>query len=335
MNKLQQKLLDLKISKKLPFWNILPIVIFITAIIVFATVSIKSGSTADGFGLGIDFTGGTEMTVQVADTKDNENLIRNVVQNDRANAPKIDYIQGVSTGGTDGIRIKFKNTIEDTAAMKDLNDAIMQDIYDAFEVENNAENVSFVTYTNTSKTASVDLIKKAVLALVIALVLIMIYIVVRFEWLSGVAAIIALLHDVVMMICLTVICRIPVNSSFIAAIITIVAYSINNTIIVFDRVRERKKNFDKKSIRYADVADEAISMTINRTMFTSVTTMIMVIMLTILGVASMRNFTLPIMFGLLAGTYSSMFLAAPTWAAMNNGILKYRAKQLAKYKAQK
>ena len=193
------------------------------------------------------------MTVQVEDTKTNEDIIKKIVQNRKENAPKIDYIQGVSTGGTDGIRIKFKNTIEDTAAMKDLNDAIMQDLYDEFGIENNAENVNFVTYTNTSKTASADLIKKAVIAIVISLVLIMLYIIIRFEWLSGVSAIIALMHDVLIMICLTVICRIPINSSFIAAIITIVAYSINNKNIVFDRVRESKKNFDKKSIRYEDV----------------------------------------------------------------------------------
>lgn len=169
----------------------------------------------------------------------------------------------------------------------------------------------------------------------IALILILVYIIIRFEWLSGVAAVLALLHDVFIMVCLTVICRIPINSSFIAAVITVVAYSINNTIIVFDRVRERKKQFDKNKIIYNDVADEAVAMTFNRTVFTSLTTLIMVIMLTALGVVSMRHFTLPILFGLLAGTYSSMFLAAPLWAAMQNGILKYRAKQYAKYKAMK
>lgn len=96
-----------------------------------------------------------------------------------------------------------------------------------------------------------------------------------------------------------------------------------------------QKQFDKNKIIYNNVADEAVAMTFNRTMFTSLTTLIMVIMLTALGVVSMRHFTLPILFGLLAGTYSSMFLAAPLWAAMQNGILKYRAKQYAKYKAMK
>lgn len=334
MNKFKQKLLDFKLSSKLPFWYILPVVILLTAIIVFATVSFKAGSAADGFGLGIDFTGGTEMTVMVKDTAENQQKIKDIVQNNRENAPKIDYVQGVSSGGSDGIRIKYKNSVEDSTLMKEINDKIMDDLYAAFGVDS-LENTSFVTYSNTSRTASADLIKKAALATFISLVLILLYIIIRFEYLSGIAAIIALVHDVLIMICMTVICRIPVNSSFVAAVITIVAYSINNTIVVFDRVRERKKLYDKKNIVYGSLADEAIVMTLNRTLFTSATTLIMVVMLTILGVASMRNFTLPILFGLLAGTYSSVFLAAPTWAAMNNGILKARVRKYAKYKAQK
>lgn len=329
MNNFKQRLLDFKITSKLPFWWIAPAVVLVTAIIVFASVSGVQGSTVDGFGLGIDFTGGTEMTVnRIPDTPENEKLVRKTVSD--GYKVQIDYIQGVSTGGTEGIRIQYKNTIEDTSEMKKLNDRIRDSLIAAMKVEDGD-----VVYTNISATASESLVKKAVIATLVALAAILVYIVIRFEWLSGVAAIIALLHDVMMMVCLTVICRIPVNSSFIAAVITIVSYSINNTIVVFDRVRERKKTFDKRLIRYAEVADDAIINTLNRTMFTSATTLIMVIMLTALGVASMRNFTLPILFGLLAGTYSSMFLAAPTWAFMNNGILRRRARKLAQYKAQR
>lgn len=328
MNNFKQKLLDFKITSKVKYWCIAPAVILLVAIIVFASISASTDSAADGFGLGIDFTGGTEMTIYIEDNDVNEKTVTDLVQNHGDNAPRIGYIQGVTTGGENGIRIQYKNTIDNATEMKKLNDSLKTELSEAFDG-------ATVDYTNRSSTASADLIKKAFIATVVALALILVYIIIRFEWLSGIAAIIAILHDVLIMVCLTVICRVPVNSSFIAAIITIVAYSINNTIVVFDRVRERKKQFDKKSIRYADVADEAIVMTLNRTLFTSATTLVMVLMLTILGVASMRNFTLPILFGLIAGTYSSMLLAAPAWASMNNQILKHRAKKFAQYKAQK
>lgn len=324
MNKMQQKLLDLKISEKLPFWAIAPLVIILVFVIVFAVTGAKTDA-ATGFGLGIDFTGGTEMTIMVEDSTKNEHTVIEILKDKGIH--NVDYIQGVTTGGQNGIRVQYKNVNSDATKMKEINDSAKTALEEKFGVK--------VDYTNRSSTASADLIKKAFLSVGIALILILLYIIIRFEWLSGVAAVIALLHDVLMMVCMTVICRIPVNSSFIAAIITIVAYSINNTIIVFDRVRERKKQFDKNKIIYNEVADEAVAMTLNRTLFTSLTTLIMVIMLTALGVVSMRHFTLPILFGLVAGTYSSMFLAAPLWASMQNGILRYRAKQYAKYKAMK
>ena len=323
MNKLQQKLLDLKISGKLPFLFILPVVIILTFVIVFSVIGAKHDA-ATGFGLGIDFTGGTEMTVMVADNAENEKIVREVLRNH--GITNIDYLQGVTTGGQNGIRAQYKNTLDNAEEMKDLNDAVKLDLEGRFGVK--------VDYTNRSKTASQDLIKKTFLSVGIALLLILVYIIIRFEWLSGVSAIIGLIHDVLIMVCLTVICRIPVNSSFIAAVITIVAYSINNTIVVFDRIREVKKGFDKKSVDYNFVADEAVAKTLNRTLFTTITTMIMVIMLTALGVVTMRYFTLPILFGLIAGFYSSTFLVAPIWASMQNGLIRTRAKKYAKYKQQ-
>ena len=315
MNKLQQKLLDLKISGKLPFLFILPVVIILTFVIVFSVIGAKHDA-ATGFGLGLDFTGGTEMTAMVADHEEHEKIVREVLRNH--GITNIDYLQGVTTGGQNGIRAQYKNTLDNAEEMKDLNDAVKLDLEGRFGVK--------VDYTNRSKTASQDLIKKTFLSVGIALLLILVYIIIRFEWLSGVSAIIGLIHDVLIMVCLTVICRIPV--------ITIVAYSINNTIVVFDRIREVKKGFDKKSVDYNFVADEAVAKTLNRTLFTTITTMIMVIMLTALGVVTMRYFTLPILFGLVAGFYSSTFLVAPIWASMQNGLIRTRAKKYAKYKQQ-
>lgn len=204
-------------------------------VIVFAVTGAKTDA-ATGFGLGIDFTGGTEMTVMIEDNTKNEHDVLEILKEKGIN--NVDYIQGVTTGGQNGIRVQYKNVNSDATKMKEINDSAKAALESKFGVK--------VDYTNRSSTASADLVKKAFLSVGIALILILVYIIIRFEWLSGVAAVLALLHDVFIMVCLTVICRIPINSSFIAAVITVVAYSINNTIIVFDRVRERKKQFDKK-----------------------------------------------------------------------------------------
>ncbi|MEG1791072.1 MAG: protein translocase subunit SecF [Clostridia bacterium] len=335
-----EKLRKLNISSKWQLWYIIPIVILLIAVVVFITVGLKSDKMINGINIGIDFEGGTQMTVKLGDGALGDNYAKNVkiitdiVEKGRDNAPKITYVQRISEGGTNSIRIKYKNTIDDSDAMFKVNESIYADLYKQYG-KNVTVDSDFVTFRSTSATATKGLMKDAILASLIAIALIMVYIIIRFELYSGVSAVLALLHDVIIMIALTIIFQIQINSSYVAAIVTIISYSINNTIVVFDRVRERKRLYDKRSMNYIEIADDAIVMTLTRTMFTSATTVVMVVLLSILGVPSMREFTLPILFGLVAGTFSSMFLAAPTWAAMNNWLIRYRAKKYAQYKAVK
>jgi preprotein translocase SecF subunit len=157
---------------------------------------------------------------------------------------------------------------------------------------------------------------RAIMAILGAAVLMLIYITFRFELVFGLAAIVALLHDVLVLISVYAIFNITVNSSFIAAVLTIVGYSINDTIVVFDRLRENVKR--EKNKRYDEIADMSIGQTLTRSINTSLTTMLVIGSLLVLGVDSIKEFALPLMAGVAVGTYSSIFIASPVWALIRN-----------------
>ena len=173
-----------------------------------------------------------------------------------------------------------------------------------------------VTITVKPSTMGNDVMKatlrNAIIAVAVAVVVILAYIAIRFTLISGVAAVLALLHDVLVMTALTTIFQIPVNSTFIAAVITIIGYSINATIVIFDRIRELEKT-PSAPLDDKDLANKAISNTLTRSILTTLTTLVMIVSLAIFGNSTIREFALPIIFGLIAGTYSSVLLSASTW----------------------
>ena len=148
----------------------------------------------------------------------------------------------------------------------------------------------------------------------------LIYIIIRFTLTSGLAAVICLTHDVLMMLALTTIFQIQVNTTFIAAVITIVGYSINATIVIFDRIRENQALNSMKDKTNEEIANKSIAETLSRTILTTITTLAVIIILAIvcslMGVVSMEEFALPIIFGLLAGTFSSVLLAPSVWVLL-------------------
>ncbi|MGI6153923.1 MAG: protein translocase subunit SecDF, partial [Christensenellaceae bacterium] len=129
--------------------------------------------------------------------------------------------------------------------------------------------------------------------------------------------------------------QLQINSGFIAGCLTIIGYSINNTIVIFDRIRDNRKGVAMKGRTRAEIANTSIAQTLSRTINTSVTTLIMIVCLYILGVDSIKEFSLPIIVGLLAGTYSSVFLSGPMWALMSNAADKRNAKNAANGKIKK
>ena len=177
-------------------------------------------------------------------------------------------------------------------------------------------NFAFVSVDHVSAVAGRDLLNNAVYALLIAFACMLIYIAIRFDVFSGLAALFGLAHDVLVMCAFMVFFRwaYQVNSSFIAAVLTIVGYSINNTIIVFDRIREtsKKPGWSQRSKR--EIVEVSVSNTLSRTINTSLTTLITLVTLYIFGVESIREFAFPLIVGMLAGTYSSVLLSGQVWA---------------------
>ena len=153
-------------------------------------------------------------------------------------------------------------------------------------------------------------------AVVLGTILILIYITFRFkDFKFGASAVIALLHDVLVMLAVYAIFRIPLNNSFIAAMLTIVGYSINDTIIVFDRIRENKR---KRNAEQVEIINSSITQTLTRSINTSITTLVMIVLLFIFGTDSVKEFAFPLIIGVAAGTYSSIFVASPLCYVMSN-----------------
>ena len=162
--------------------------------------------------------------------------------------------------------------------------------------------------------ASSELLMNAFIAMLVAIVLILIYVAFRFEITSGLAAVLALFHDLLIMTSLVLIFRIPINSSFVAGLVTILGYSINNTIIIFDRIRENNKNGKYAGASNVKVANESVKQTMTRSIYTTLTTLITIALVAIIGVSDIREFAIPILIGIMAGFYSSVFITPGLWA---------------------
>lgn len=173
---------------------------------------------------------------------------------------------------------------------------------------------------NFSATVGKELQRSAIWASVIAVILMLAYISFRFKFTFGVAAIIALVHDVLVMLTAYTLLWIPINMSFVAAILTILGYSINATIVIFDRVRENIKSSKKPD--YAEIANRSVWQTMSRSINTSITTLLTITALYVVGVESIKDFALPLMVGIIAGAYSSMFISAPVWVMLNSKKVK-------------
>ena len=314
---------------------ILPIVIVLVAVIMIVALGTRPGSSySDAVGVGIDFEGGTILTVTLGkDAKDNYNTNRDAIikaiQDVEYKGAKVvvsySQLQEANDVNKTAIVFRYKNVLDNDADIAAMNEAIRDAVdKNAFPDINLADKI---TYQSIGATAASDLLSKAGIALAVSLALILVYIIIRFTLMSAFAAIIALIHDIVIMFALTVICRVQINSSYVAAMITIVAYSINNTIIIFDRCREMLKPLKgQKNIDYKGIGDQAVRASLTRTIYSTLTTMVTVIFLAILGSESIREFCVPIILGLLAGLYSALTIATPLWAAMSISFDKTKEK---------
>ena len=274
-----------------------PALLISLAVILLAVVLTLCGR---GMNLGLDFTGGLSMHFDLG-----QSVTRDEVAKVLGGVEYAVTIQGAGKNealvrtylesGVDEVQELFTYTLEK-----------LQKTYPATVA------VGDVSYVGP--VAGATLIKNAITSVMIASVLMLAYIAWRFDFHSGVAAVLALLHDVAVMLAFMVILRdlIEMNSSFIAAALTIVGYSINDTIVVFDRIRENAKN--KPELPKADIVSLSVRECLGRSIMTTVTTLVTITALYILGVAAIREFALPIIVGVIAGTWSSNLISGYIWA---------------------
>lgn len=330
-NKLLSSLSSMPIAKNWKFWIIAPIVILVVAVVLIAALGSQIGYT-NAINIGIDFEGGTLVTVTIGqDAIDNYDYhVDRITDAIEKHGVVVSYVQLQEAQNVNetSISFRYKNISTNDDEISALNEVIREELNNSLYAAINDN----VTYESIGATAAQDLLSKSGIALAISLALILIYIIIRFTPASGIAAILALIHDVVIMFCLTVICRVQINQSFVAAIITIIAYSINNTIIIFDRCRENVKPLKgQKDIPYAEIGDQSVRENMRRSVFTTFTTMVTVAFLAIFGSDTIREFCVPIILGLVAGFYSSVLLATPLWV----GLSKEFDRLMAKYRKSK
>ena len=288
--------------------------------LLFMIVNSVKGQGA--FNQDIEFTGGSLIQVDIKQGFTNE--LKNEIQDITKEITGNDNIRITSAGDT-GVIISMPRTETE----------VREKLFDAIKEKYSLEDKDLLKDNDFSATISGDIKSGAVKAVIAGTILILIYISFRFkDYKFGMSAVVALIHDVCIMLAVYAIFRVPLNNSFIAAMLTIVGYSINDTIIVFDRIRENKT---KKGIKEHEAAsiklvDDSISQTVGRSISTSFTTIIMVILLFILGTDSVKEFAFPLIIGIAAGTYSSIFVASPIWYDLTQLHAKKQLKQKDKRK---
>lgn len=254
---------------------------------------------ARGLNLGIDFTGGSLLEIELHQEVEVSEIREILEQYDKG--------ANISLLGPD-------KTIVQIRSIEDFDRNSREEIFNQFKVAYNLEENEPLRTEQFGPAIGKEIQKKAFIAILLSAIGMLIYITFRFEWRFALAAIIALSHDILVLISVYAIFRIPINNPFVAAMLTILGYSINDTIVIFDRIRENLK-FMKK-YNYAQVANDSINDTISRSINTSLTTLVTIVALYFLSVEQIREFALPLIVGVIAGTYSSVFIASPIWVML-------------------
>ena len=278
-------------------------------------MGINKASTGDLFNYGIDFKGGTSTNVTFNEDMSLDDISTKVV-------PVVETV----TGDADIQTQKVANSNEVIIKTRSLSQEEREELHQAM-ADNFGVDTEKITEENISGAVSTEMKTDALVAVVIALVLMLIYIWFRFKDIKFAASsVICLVHDVAVVAAFYALIKWSVGSTFIACMLTLVGYSINATIVTFDRIRENLALLPKSTPR-SEIANKSITETLSRSIYSSLTTFIMVFVLYIFGVSSIKEFALPIMVGIVFGTYSSICLASSLWFAFGKGDAKQVAKK--------
>ena len=300
------------IGKKAVFFTISGIIIAAGLI----SMGVHSATEGKALNYGLDFMGGTSTTADFGKDMTIEDIENDIVP----------YVEKV-TGDSDVQATKVEGTTQVTIKTRTLSLDERQKLEDTL-AENCDVDASTITSQSISSTISGEMRSDALKAVIVSCIFMLLYIWFRFKDIRFAAsAILALVHDVLVVITVYALVRISVGSTFIACVLTIVGYSINDTIVIFDRIRENLalKTGKQNAEELREVANKSLTQTLSRSINTSITTFIMVVMLYILGVASIRDFSLPLMAGLVCGAYSSICIATELWYVMKVHLGKNKA----------
>jgi len=312
-------------AKPINFVGMKNITIAVSVVVILAGVvgaGVNKAKYGDLFNYGIDFRGGTSTNVTFNEDYSLDRISKEVV-------PVVESVTGEAgtqtqkVEGSNEVIIKTRTLSVDER--EKLNSALAQN----FGVD--AEKI---TAESISGAVSSEMKKDAVVATVIATILMLLYIWFRFkDFRFATSSVLALVHDVLVVIAFYALLRWSVGSTFIACILTIVGYSINATIVIFDRIRENKEILPRATKE--EIINTSVTETLTRSIYSSLTTFIMIFVLFIMGVSSIREFALPIMVGIVAGTYSSVFLSSIFWYIFSNRFDKKIEQKKEEQKAEK
>lgn len=294
----------------------LPLIIIVAGIVMYFVHG--------GFNFDIEFMGGIRMQVDMGQDVPNDDiseLVSNVLSENG-----IDGKVTVQKSGESGNHVVIKTPpVEES--MKDT-------IFNELKTQYSLGDEALMSVSSASASFGIEVQQKALLYTLLAIICILIYIAIRFEWRSAVMAVIALAINVLVMAAVYTITNIPLNTTFIAAMLTVVGYSINNTIVIFDRIRENMKS-RKKNITISELVNKSIIETLGRTINSTITTLITIVAIYILGVSAIKEFALPLIIGIAIGAYTSIFIASTFWATWKEADMKAKAQAAAERRKSK
>ena len=277
---------DIKFSNQYKKFNLLSLIFIILSI---------SFLFFKGLNLGVDFKGGTLIEIKTENSNTDISEIRQsfIKMN-------LGDVTVKRFGGDNEYLVKIETTKSDSNFVKSIHNQLSKDL---------GINVNFRRVENVGPKVSNELLRSGLLAITLSLAAMLFYIWIRFEWQFSLAAISALIHDLIITIGIFSFLSYEINLSIVAAVLTIVGYSMNDTVVIFDRIRENLRKYSKVSI--ADISNISTNETLSRTLITSVTTLLALLSIYIFGGAILKGFSFAMIIGVIVGTYSSIFVATP------------------------
>ena len=290
---------------------LLPVLVVVVGVVMYFVHS--------GFNFDVEFLGGTRMQVAIGQEFDNDEI--SSIVNDATGLEPVVQKSG-ATGETAIIKIPAS---EDGTSNESNQEAAFAALQERYSLNDEA----LLNVQSTSPSFGAQVQQKALSYTLLAILCMLVYIIIRFDWRSAIMAVATLALNVLVMASVYTITNIALNTTFIAAMLTVIGYCINNTIVIFDRVRENMKS-RRSSEAITAVADRSINETLGRTVSSTITTLITIVMIYILGVATIRQFALPLIIGIVVGAYTSIFIAATYWASWKEAEARSKATAAAK-----